>query len=357
MAEVHFNSSYLFMIMVSFIVSVLVTPLIRFIALKYNFVDKPTSDRKVHRKAIPTLGGIALWLGFNAGMGVGFFLVPELTNVFIGQFIGLSAALLIICATGIYDDIYNLKAHIKLIIQIGVAVLLIRFGFEIELISKLFGDGSLPLGILSTVITAIWIVGMMNAINLLDGLDGLASGVCGIALFFLCIAAIQINALIVAILCLSLIGAIIGFLFFNFYPAKIFMGNVGSMFLGLMLAVITIKGAQKQTTIFTLFVPVMAMALPLLDTFLSIMRRIWKKQPIFKADRGHIHHRLLNTEGSQRKVVLSLYFMTACFGMIALSFSGLKGISAIVALIIVSIVTYRWLKSWGFLDFLKDDRV
>ena len=147
MAEVHFNSSYLFMIMVSFIVSVLVTPLIRFIALKYNFVDKPTSDRKVHRKAIPTLGGIALWLGFNAGMGVGFFLVPELTNVFIGQFIGLSAALLIICATGIYDDIYNLKAHIKLIIQIGVAVLLIMFGFEIELISKLFGDGSLPLGI------------------------------------------------------------------------------------------------------------------------------------------------------------------------------------------------------------------
>ena len=134
------------------------------------------------------------------------------------------------------------------------------------------------------------------------------------------------------------------------------MGNIGSMFLGLMLAVVAIEGAQKQATVFTLFVPVMAMALPLLDTLLSIVRRFWKREPIFKADRGHIHHRLLIVAGSQRKVVLSLYFMTTCFGLIALSFSGLKGISAVIALIIVGIVTYRWAKSWGFLDFLNDQR-
>ncbi|MFH1458946.1 MAG: MraY family glycosyltransferase [Candidatus Omnitrophota bacterium] len=248
------------------------------------------------------------------------------------------------------DDIFDLNAYLKLMIQIGIALILINFGFEISIISKPTGDG-LPLGILSGVITIIWIVGLINAINLLDGLDGLAAGVSGIALFFLFLAAVGMQNEPVAIMALCLLGAILGFLPYNFYPAKIFMGNTGSMFIGLVLAVIALAGFQKRTTVFTLFVPLMAVAVPIIDTFLSIFRRILKGKPIFKADREHIHHQLFKTEKSQTQAVLSLYFFTFCYGLIALSFSSFTGIYAIIALVIVALATYKWLKEWGFLDF------
>ncbi len=319
--------------------------------LRHNIVDKP-SRRKVHIRAIPTLGGFAMWFGFNIANLTAFYLVPSMRNDFFMPLVGISAATFIILIMGIYDDVHDLNAYIKLVIQIAAALILISFGFEINIISDLSGAGKVSLGVLSMFITAAWIVGMINAINLLDGLDGLAAGVSGIAVFFLFISALQVSDIgPAALLCLSLLGAIAGFLPHNFYPAKIFMGNTGSMFLGIIISVISIAGFQKRTAIFTLLVPILIVAVPLIDTFVSILRRLVKRQPVFKADKEHIHHKLMLVEKSQVKTVLSLYFITFCFGLMALGFSKLKGIYALIGLIIIILVTFKWLKNWGILEF------
>ncbi len=342
-------SLYLVIFFSALISSYAATFLVKKMALKKRYFDKP-SKRKIHTRKIPTLGGIAIWAGFNIGMALAFCLVPGLYYDFFIRFAGFSISAFIIVFMGIYDDLHNLNANIKLIIQILAAVILIAVGFEIKIITRPLG-GSLPLGALGFFVSVLWVVGMVNAINLLDGLDGLAAGVTGIAAFFLFIAAFQMNALPVAFLSICLVGTVLGFLPHNFYPAKIFMGNAGSMFLGLVLSVIALAGFQKRTAIFTLFVPLMAVAVPILDTFLSVVRRVLKRKPVFKADKEHIHHKLLVEEKSQLRVVLSLYFLTICFGLIALSFSRLQGVYGLLALIIVALVTFKWLKSWGFLEF------
>ncbi|MFH2138097.1 MAG: MraY family glycosyltransferase [Candidatus Omnitrophota bacterium] len=343
-------TAYILLFICAFLGAYGATFIVRKWAESKQLFDKP-ARRKVHTRKIPTLGGIAIWLGFNLAMWLAFFLLPELRAGFGFQFMGISIGLFVIFVTGIVDDLRDLNAKFKLVIQIVVAIMLIIYGFEIDLITNPLGDGSQALGILSVFITIIWIVGMINAINLLDGLDGLAAGVSAIAVFFLFIAAVQMNMLAVAVLSICLIGALAGFLPHNFFPAKIFMGNTGSMFLGLILSIIAIAGFQKRTAVFTLFVPFMAMAIPILDTFLSIFRRFMRRQPIFKADKEHIHHKLLKLEHSQSRVVISLYFLTGCFGLIALGFSRLQGGYALIALVIVAVVTIKWLKSWGFLDF------
>ena len=192
---------------------------------------------------------------------------------------------------------------------------------------------------------------IINAINLLDGLDGLAAGISAIASFFIFLSAVDQHTYIVAFLAFALTGACVGFLPFNFYPARIFMGNPGSMFLGLMLSAISIRSFQKSSTVITLFIPVIALGVPIIDTLLAIVRRLSKKKHIFQADKEHIHHKLLFREESQRRVVLSLYFLSICFGLIALSFRGIKGIYAVIALGVVILVTYKWMKDSGFLDF------
>jgi UDP-GlcNAc:undecaprenyl-phosphate GlcNAc-1-phosphate transferase len=202
----------------------------------------------------------------------------------------------------------------------------------------------LSLGNWGIVLTVIWIVVITNAINLLDGLDGLAAGITAIVAFTLFLATIRINFPLVTLLSLVLAGSAIGFLPYNFHPAKIFMGDCGSMFLGFTLSAISIAGYGKGVVGVTLFVPIIAMGVPLLDTFLTIVRRIRNRVPVFRADKGHIHHRLLKTNVSQRKTVVSLYFLTGCLGLIAISFMDLRGIYAIVALVLTGIIIFKWVK-------------
>ncbi|MBI4844942.1 MAG: undecaprenyl/decaprenyl-phosphate alpha-N-acetylglucosaminyl 1-phosphate transferase [Candidatus Omnitrophica bacterium] len=345
------NKMYFVIFATGFLFSYLCSFIVFSIARKKNFIDKP-SKRKVHVRPVPTLGGIAIGLSFFIAMGIAFAVFPALQDEFLLKFFGLFFAGAIILVMGVLDDIYDLNAYLKLLIQVFCALMLIYFGFEIGILTKPFGDGSFSLGgFLSIVITVIWIIGMINAVNLLDGLDGLAAGVIGIAAFFLFIAAVEMQNLAVAVMSLSITAAALGFLPHNFHPAKIFMGNTGSMFLGLMISLIALEGAHKRTAIFTLFIPLFAMAVPIIDTFLSIIRRIIRKKPVFTADKEHIHHKMLVLEKSQTKVVLSLYLLTCCYGLIALSFTGLKGVFAIGALIIVLLATLRWLRNWGFLKF------
>ncbi len=329
--------------------AIILTPIIRRMALALGIVDKP-GGRKVHRKNMPTLGGIAIAAAFFAGITVAFKAVPGAMSAFSLKFSGLCVGSAIILLLGIVDDIRPLKAKLKLVFQVIAALILIGCGFTVQEVTIPF-FGKFSLGISGAVFSMLWIVGIVNAINLLDGLDGLAAGVSGIASFFIFLSAVGQNDYVVAFLAFALTGACAGFLPFNFYPARIFMGNPGSMFIGFILAAISIISFQKSSTVITLFIPVIALGVPIIDTLLAIVRRLSKKKHIFQADKEHIHHKLLFREESQRRVVLSLYFLSVCFGMIALSFRGIKGLYAIVALGVVILVTYKWMKDSGFLDF------
>lgn len=340
---------FLITFFISGAVAVALTPLVRKIALALGVVDKP-GGRKVHRRNMPTLGGIAIAAGFFAGIIVAFKAVPGAMYYFSLKFSGLCVGSAIILVLGVIDDIRPLRAKPKLFVQIIAASILIACGFTVEAVTIPF-IGKVSLGFLGIIFSLLWIVGITNAINLLDGLDGLAAGVSGISSFFIFLSAVEQHDYVVAFLAFALAGACAGFLPFNFYPARIFMGNPGSMFLGFILAAISVVSFQKSSTIITLFVPVIALGIPIIDTALAIVRRLVKKRRIFQADKEHIHHKLLFREESQRRVVLSLYFLSACFGMIALSFRGIKGLYAIAALVIVVIVTYNWMRDSGFLDF------
>ncbi len=330
-------------------VAIILTPVIRRIALALGVVDKPGA-RKVHRKNMPTMGGIAIAAGFYAGTAVVFHAIPGAMGGFLVKFSGICIGSAIIVMLGIVDDIKPLRAKLKLVVQIIAALVLLGTGFVVEELTIPF-FGKVPLGYFGVVLSMIWIVGITNAINLLDGLDGLAAGVSGIASFFLCVAAVDQGDYVIAFLALALSGACAGFLPFNFYPARIFMGNPGSMFLGFVLSAISIVSFQKSTTAIALLIPVMALGVPIIDTSLAIARRIVKKKRIFQADKEHIHHKILFREESQRRAVLSLYFLSACFGMIALSFRGVKGLYAVIALIAVVLVTFKWMKDSGFFKF------
>ncbi len=340
---------YLTTFFISAAAAIILTPVVRKAALAFCILDKP-GGRKVHRSNMPLLGGIAIAVAFFTGTAVAFYAIPGAMDRFLFKFTGLSVASAIILLLGIIDDIRPLKAKLKFFIQIIAASILISCGFTVEEVTIPF-LGKFSLGFLGVIFSMLWVVGMTNAINLLDGLDGLAAGISAIASFFIFLSAVEQHEYVTAFLTCALAGACAGFLPFNFYPAKIFMGNPGSMFLGFMLSAISIVSFQKSTTIITLFIPVIALGVPIIDTALAIVRRLAKKRHIFQADKEHIHHKLLFREESQRRVVISLYFLATCFGMIALSFRGIQGIYAIAALIIVILVTFKWMKNSGFLEF------
>lgn len=331
----------------------MLTPLVKKIAMAKGIYDKP-GHRKVHETKMPTMGGVAMYLAFISAMFAAFFLAPNEMRGFLvsSKYIGLYLGAIIIVGLGVYDDIKGMNAKFKLVVQILVAAILIVCGFGIEEITSPIG-GTMHIGFFGLIFTIIWIVGLINAINFLDGLDGLASGIAAIIAFFLFLAALKQGNVVTAFLAAALVGSCIGFLPFNFSPAKIFMGNAGSMFLGLVLAIIALEGFNKSRTLIALIVPIIALGIPIIDVTLAVFRRLMKGLHIFHADKEHIHHQLLIDRKSQSKVVLSMYFLCCCFGLIALSFTGIKGIFVIVALALVVIVTFDWIRKSGFLDFKK----
>lgn len=341
---------YIYTFLIAVGVSFLLTPIIQKVNFLGNIFDRPDEKRKIHKKNMPTLGGLAICISFLVAMLTSFRFVPQYMQVFSHKFIGLCISGLIIMGLGIFDDIKRLNPRIKLLVQILAASALIVYGFKIGEITSPLG-GKISLGYFGLLFSIFWIVGSINAINLLDGLDGLAAGITGIVSFFLFLVAFKQSNIVVAFLALTLMGSVIGFLPFNFYPAKIFMGDTGSMFLGLILSVIAIEGFQKSNTIIALIVPIVAMSIPIIDTSMAIVRRVVKKRPIFHADKEHIHHRFLIEGKSQRQVVLSLYFFSFCFGLIAFSLTEFKGVSVIIVLLLTAFVTFNWMKKSGFLKF------
>ena len=302
----------LFILVVSFILTFMATPMVKFIAERFGVVDIPKDGRRMHKKAMPLMGGLAMFYGFIVSIAVFMPVSREL----IGLFLGAS----IIVIVGIIDDKKNLHPVPKLIFQIIAALVAVYFGHSIKFFSNPFDGSNLPFVLSSPyaeIISVIWIVGMTNAVNFIDGLDGLAAGVSSIAsLSILLISIIMGNGAVTPIAA-ALVGCCVGFLPFNSNPAKIFMGDTGSTFLGYTLAVISVQGLFKGYALISFVLPILVLGLPLFDTLFAIIRRLVHGQSPMTADRGHLHHRLIDMGFSQKQAVFILYAISGVLGISA----------------------------------------
>ncbi len=309
---------YVLSFLMAFLISFLTTPLAKKIAFKVGAIDQP-KDRGVHTTAMPRMGGIAIVLGFMITLSLVTPFVPSLNWK---QFLGVSAGAIIIFILGFFDDIHNLNAKFKLIFQIIAALMVTSSGIKIQFLSWPFLQNSLiSLEALATPLTVIWIVGVTNAVNLIDGLDGLAAGVSSIASICLMALSIHSGYPLALVLTATLAGSCLGFLPYNFNPATIFMGDTGSTFLGFILAVTSILGLLKSYTVATIFIAVLVLGLPIFDTAFAIIRRFLNGKPIMEADRGHLHHRLMDKGYSQKQAVVTLYGISGGFGLAAITLS------------------------------------
>ncbi|ELK47049.1 MraY family glycosyltransferase [Halobacillus sp. ACCC02827] len=309
------------------IASVLITPLVKKMALKIGATDKP-NHRKVHKNVMPRLGGLAIFLSFALGI---IFFFPESSYTW-PVLIGAT----VIIITGVVDDMRELSAKVKLAGQLLAAAIVVIGGVQVEFINLPFG-GQLDFGYLSIPITILWIVGITNAINLIDGLDGLAAGVSAIALLTISGIAITMGNVFVVFAGLMMLGSTLGFLVYNFYPAKIFMGDTGALFLGFMISVLSLLGF-KNVTLFSFIIPVIILGVPISDTLFAIVRRIIQRKPLSAPDKSHLHHCLLNLGYSHPETVLMIYAVSALFSLAAVIFSQatiLGAMAVILALIIM----------------------
>ncbi|RAP73957.1 glycosyltransferase family 4 protein [Paenibacillus montanisoli] len=304
---------------ISLCLALVLTPFVIKFANKIGAIDKP-NHRKVHTRIMPRLGGLGIYAAF---VGAYFAVKPFIPEGLLRSYdTNLMNALLaggsIIVIIGALDDRFELSAKVKLLGQlIAACVVVFGFGVKIDLVNIPFGEAMQPIAAwISIPLTIIWIVGVTNAINLIDGLDGLAAGVSGIAISSILVMAAFMGSAPVILLSALLLGGVIGFLVYNFHPAKIFMGDTGSLFLGFSLATLSMMGF-KQVTMVSFVTPLLIIGVPLSDTFFAIVRRWVNKKPIFAPDKGHLHHCLRELGFSHRRTVLIIYGIASVFGICA----------------------------------------
>ncbi|WP_409343759.1 glycosyltransferase family 4 protein [Paenibacillus sp. MBLB4367] len=299
--------------------AVLLTPLVKKLAFRVGAVSIP-NHRSVHTKPMPQMGGLAIFLAFAIVYTVVSLIAHHYTtDVTMALLIGGT----IIVIVGAFDDRLALSPKVKLLGQIIAAVVVVSFGLQIDVINIPFTGWSwTPPTWLAIVITVVWIIGVTNAVNLIDGLDGLSAGVSGIATATIMVMALMMpqQEYPIALLCAVLLGSIVGFLFFNFNPAKIFMGDTGALFLGFTLATLSIVG-YKQAAFVSFIVPILILGVPISDTLLAIVRRKLNNKPISAPDKGHLHHSLMGLGFSTRKTVLIIYGISILFGLCAVLMS------------------------------------
>lgn len=317
-------------------ISFVLTPVVIKLAPRLGFVDIPKDERRMHKKPIPTIGGVAIFLGF---LLVSLCLV-ELSREFIGMLLGS----LIIVILGIVDDRCDLNAKLKFAVQIIAAAIPVSQGVVIEYISHPLGFLGVPylsLGIWGIPVTIIWIVAITNAVNFIDGLDGLSVGVCSISTLSMAVIALMLGQIGEAVILAALLGACLGFLPYNFNPAKIFMGDTGATFLGFMLGCMAVSGLFKLYAVISFVVPLLVLGVPLFDICFACIRRMWHHVSPMHADRSHIHHRLIDSGFNQRQSVLILYVVASLMGILAVqvSTSGAgKALMVLAAVVVVGIL-------------------
>ena len=317
--------SMVFGLVLAYILSLIFTPLIKRMALKIGATDTPNS-RKVHTKIMPRLGGGAIYAAFSLAL----LLTQDLNNYTVGLLIGGTVIMLV----GFLDDVFGLSPKLKLLGQLIAALILIAFGYRVQFITHPWGAGSLiDLEYFTIPFTLLWIIGVTNAVNLIDGLDGLAAGTSAIAAITMALVAWSNNQGAAASLALILAASTIGFLRYNFHPARIFMGDSGSLFLGFTLGALAVSGLTKGATVISLFIPVVILGIPIMDTLFAIVRRFTNGKPIFQPDKKHLHHCLLDLGLSHKQTVLVIYFIDGCLGASAVILSKLSTYQSYIVLI------------------------
>jgi UDP-GlcNAc:undecaprenyl-phosphate/decaprenyl-phosphate GlcNAc-1-phosphate transferase len=304
------NPEVLWGALIAFVIVVLLTPAVGGMARLLGVVDAP-GERRLNKRPIPRLGGLAIFLGL---------LVPSLAFLSLdGEMRGIVLGAAVACVIGAIDDFRGLDPLPKLGGQIAAASIPVAFGVWIDHFTFPFlGVADLPAWV-GMPLTVVWIVAVMNMVNFLDGMDGLAAGVCAIAGLTFAILALSLGKVDAALLSAVVAGACIGFLRHNFFPARIFMGDSGALVLGFTLATVSISGLLKTASTVVLFLPLLVLAVPIIDTSFVVAKRVKYRQPISSPDRSHLHHRFMNIGFSQRRAALTMWAWTACLGAAALA--------------------------------------
>lgn len=303
---------------IALIITMLVTPISKKIALKAGAIDHP-KERGVHTEPTPLSGGSAIVFSF---LVTSLLLVPLMEGFVFREFIGILVAGALITTVGFLDDVYQLSARLRIFVQIFAGLIVVMTGTTIEWVSWPWApEGLIHLETFGNFITVFWIVGLTNALNFIDGLDGLAAGVASIASISFMVISFLFGPPVSVMMAAILAGACIGFLPHNFNPATIFMGDTGSTFLGFMLAVLSIQGLTKSYTVLALVVGGIVLGLPIVDTSFAIIRRVATNQSIAQADRGHLHHRLVDKGISHKRAVLTMYAVAGAFGIAGVLFA------------------------------------
>lgn len=316
----------------AYLVAFATVPIVRVLAFKMNAVDIPKDERRMHKKPIPRWGGAAIYLGFVVS-------VACFTPVIEKRLVGILLGSLIMVLIGILDDKYALKPKLKLFGQCLAAVTVIAFGVRINAFNGLLSFIGNPVitECFSILVTFIWIIVVTNAVNLIDGLDGLAASISSISAFALVFICIITGKYDMAIILVAVAGSCMGFLPYNSHPAKIFMGDSGALFLGYILSTLSVEAFLQGYSAMSFIVPIVVLGLPIFDTSFAIIRRLYHHKGIMSADRGHLHHRLIDSGFSQKETVTILSTFSALLSIAAIVFTS-KGINRAIVLLIAMVL-------------------
>jgi UDP-GlcNAc:undecaprenyl-phosphate GlcNAc-1-phosphate transferase len=342
----------------AFVIALALTPVVARVAVRWGVVDRPDGRRKLHASPVPTVGGVAVFTAFacvsvyleHLARGAG-----KASALFLSAGGPLVVAGVIVMAVGLVDDTRGVRPATKLAFQLLAAGYLYYSGFRIEVLSNPFG-APLWLGLWSLPITLLWLIGMSNAINLIDGMDGLAAGLALVSTVGLMAAALFGGRTDAALVAAALAGALLGFLPYNFNPARVFLGDCGSLPVGLILAAVAVKSSMKASAAIAFAVPLLALALPILDVALAIVRRVVRRKPVFEGDHDHIHHRLVDLGLSPRRAVVTLYGVAVLFSVLALVIALGPWQAVLAALALVALVVGAGVRALGYWEVTEFQR-
>ncbi len=334
--------------LVALAVALIVTPLAIKLAPKIGAMDIPKDERRMHSKAMPRFGGLAIFAGMMISLLIYNHGDKEITSIMV--------CCVMIYIVGVIDDLKTLKPGLKLLGQVVSAAVLYFQGIKIEFVTNYFGDGNMIFGdVACFLVTVLWVVAITNAMNLIDGLDGLAAGVSAISALCIGYVAYIYGQYTTTMAMMVIAGSALGFLPFNFNPAKTFMGDSGSQLLGFALSAFSIIGAVKSSTMIVVIIPALVMGLPIFDTLMAIVRRTLRRQSFATADKEHFHHRIMRAGYGQRRSVMLMYCISAIMGIVAVLYSrgytveyiGLLAVEAMLIYVLLSDTSNRSIKDRG----------
>ena len=351
---------YFSIFLLSLLLSFVLTWYVRNLATQRGWVAPPADGRHLHEAPLPRLGGVAIFAAFVLSLGVALaaaYAWPQLNFNSSGRILTtILGPGLLIFLLGLYDDVRSVGPYLKFSVQALAASLLYASGLRITDLPVVFGHRQLPTGV-GLGLTILWVLGITNAFNLIDGLDGLAAGSALFSTMVVFVVALLGHYSLVALMTIALAGAILGFLRYNFNPATIFLGDCGSQFIGFLLSALALEGAQKSPTIIAVAIPVVSFGLPILETSLSVLRRLIGGRPVFTADREHIHHKLLALGLSHRQVVIVLYAVSALFALLSLFLLWPTGSTLGLVLAVLGTGVWLGVQHLGYLEFGELRRV